>query len=325
MASNNVLLDIFNTLHRLESRLEGQNYRLDNIENSMQTGCNSARLDEIDYSISSNECGSNSWSYREKPLPAQPGLDIAEASPAELYVASIKEMRTRFEFLDDSESAIHPTRDETLRAEEGSPTRSQQLRPPLREHRKDDQSTYTHSVYSTDLLSSAKVSVPVVETHSQQNKIECSTITPGQGKEKFVTVIGDNAEATSPTVSARTFSVRSLRTLSIKYRSGRTSVDSQSSESAQESYEIATITYYACNNFVDSLQTSKSLHSREKRYQEREHLRLLALSAPKGTMHNSADGKSPRSTTWAVAFRKLFNGIFSGAMKVRAQSIYVVA
>lgn len=324
MASNNILVDIFNTLHRLEGRLEGQDFRLDNIESSIRSGSISTPPDEVDYPFSSSGSGRNSRSYRDKPLPAQPASTLAETSPAELYVASIQEMRPRFEFLDDSQSAIQETRDEPVWAEAGPSTKSQQHQLPLRERHNDDEDTYTHSVYSTDLLSSARLSMPIAATQSRQNKIDIKTTASGLGKENFVTVIGE-AEPTSPTASARTFSVRSLRTLSTRYRSRRTSIDSKGSKSTHESYEIARMTYYACNNFVESLQTSKSLHSREKRFQQEERLRLMALATSKDAMHNSVDAKSSRNMTWAMALRRFLGGIFNGAVKVRGQRIYVVA
>lgn len=329
MANTTVLVDIFNTLNRLETRLEGQDFRLDTIEHSIRSGSISPSGDEIDYPTSPDASGRRySRSWREKPLPAEPLTPAIETSSEELYAASIMEMRRKFEFVDDSRSVIH----ETLRRDQSEAvpsTQKQQLQPHMAGMDNDD--AYTHSVYSTDVLSASRILLPNLASQLHAVEVDFSTSPSGsaKGKETFVTVLDEPSqpETVSPGIftRSRSFTVRSWRS-----RSSRKSIDtqrsvSQRSISSQESHETVAMTFYACHNFVESLQTSKSLRSAEKQSQAEERLRLKALAMSADLVRNSSVINLSGGVTWMSTLRKVFGGFFSDAVRARAQNVYVVA
>lgn len=324
MANTNVLVDIFNTLNRLESRLEGQDFRLDTIEHSIRSGSISPSDDVVDFPVSPDSPGRKySRSWKEKPLPAEPTPPAVEVSSGDLYAASIMEMRRKFEFVDDSRSVIH----EAFRgnqSEAGPSMQRHQLHPHV--PALDNEDAYTHSVYSMDVLSASRILLPNLASQLRPTEIEVNSHPSGLAKRKdtFVTVLDgpSQPEPVSPQASTRSisFTMRSWRS-----RSSRKSIDSQRSMSSQESHETAAMTFYACNNFVESLQISRSPRSPEKQIQAEERMRLKALAMSADLLRSSSVVNLSGRVTWMSTLRKVLGGLFSGAVRGRAQNVYVVA
>lgn len=324
MANNHVLVDIFDTLHRLETKLEGQDFRLVTIEQSIRSGSISPLPDDLEFHHRSSLSSTDEHDWQDKPLPHRP-VSSKATSPASLYAASIVEMRRRFEFVDDSQYDIQdPLPEPQIGAEPYTP---QSLKPMAQtdDALADHDDAYTLSVYSSDVLSRRDLRRQARalnrSSRSQSNHDVIGVKETDKGKGKFVT----NLE--SPGALPREPPPRSRTSTSRRSRSSRKSIDSQSSQSSQRSYERVAMTYYACDNFKQSLQGSRSLRSTERRFnmEEMERLKNLSQSQPVDGTLRKVGASQQGAMAWVLMLREVILRLLTSRQGGWSQRAVVVA
>ncbi|KAK1772113.1 hypothetical protein QBC33DRAFT_582342 [Phialemonium atrogriseum] len=166
MGRDDVLFDIFNTLHRLETLLEGQESRLKSVELSVRPS-NSSAASECSCSFDSDmaaSCAEDKHGPRlppNSPLPPPPSSKSDFPTP-EMYQMSVMNLRNRFEFIDDSQPdvrEIHQNLPQALLEPEehaGNPSTSwkENIDGDAASYVGGHDDAYTQSVYSSRPLSS---------------------------------------------------------------------------------------------------------------------------------------------------------------------------
>jgi hypothetical protein len=232
-----------------------------------------------------------------------------------MYQAAVMSLRKRFEFIDESQSEFQGVvqswpqmRPEVpVCAGNGSAIWNDNdeggITSPV-----DHDDAYTQSVYSSRPLSRFDLNIPPAmpvlanpkstpasEEHGPVGGYPCGTPLPESHDQEIKVPL---------TKSKR----------SISWRRGKDHA-SQPSEPppCQPSHERAKISYYACDNFVYSLHSSRSFRSAEKRAMLHEIKRLGALSSPEG------------DESWASTLRRAFLGLFRRLKPQHLDAVHFIA
>ena len=275
-----VLAEIFSILKRLESRLQTQSSRLDYIELSIRSEPSDPGQ------LSSSNVPINDTLVHKTlpkiPSPMTRSSSLNEASAASSYEASIRRLRRRFEFLDDSDSEVlespdtpgHDPQEKAIRVSLPIPHFARNATPSNEVSEKLDgddlasrvnQNRNSWSYYSPthlsrqnlDIFSAANRGAPV-ETRVEPSAMALLSTPP--------------CEQPPSGVSITRSSTRRSR------RSGRTFHSKVSSTTTVSSHEKAEIMLYAYDNFKHSLLSSRPFRSKERLSvrEEKRRLRLLA-------------------------------------------------
>jgi len=331
MSGDNILVDIFNALDRLEAGLKGQAARLGTIELSVRSGPASPT------SGGSFAGDAMLGPARDKQLPGLPDHapltpppSSQAESPVSMYETSITRLRRRFEFVDDSRSDIYdapewPSGDRLEgRGRVPGPStpwhRSAEAGDSPADNDDDDDDAYTRSAYSPRPLSRLDLQIPPVpavpETAQLRQGRQHYSGTPGRDYASLPAAPAGHAE--DETRPVRPFS---------RSQSRRRSWGSSSSKSrspGQQSHKRVEMTYYAYENFGESLRSSMSFRSEERRAARDEIRRLEALATP-AAKEAPSTLSNERKGHWASALRGLFLRRFSTTKLQRPERIYFVA
>ncbi|KAK3943343.1 hypothetical protein QBC46DRAFT_351513 [Diplogelasinospora grovesii] len=292
MSSANVLEDIFKTLQRLETRLDGQNTRLGAIELSIRSGATSPTTTSgRSFSTGSDRMQMHHLhKYEEPTSPLTPpsSSQSAAQSPASLYKKSIAELRRRFEFI-DSQSELNfpvspmqsncpvPWRRTTVDTDATSQHVSGDG---VREDGWEDDLVYTESAYSRPLsrfdfdnpvempgrpLAPPDADVGQREAYHYQNEL------PGEPQATSIAVSSFSARSISPAVQDDSQNSEHAR---------GSSIHSSSTSHSRRPHERVEMAFIACENFKASLRSSLSFRSSERRAARDERLRLAELAKP---------------------------------------------
>ena len=298
MGRDDVLFDIFNTLHRLETLLEGQESRLKSVELSVRPSTGSA-ASECSCSFDSDTAASCAKGKHGSSLPPASPLTPPPSSKSafptpEMYQMSVMNLRNRFEFIDDSQCDVR----EIIQ-------NSPQARLEPEEHDSyvgghDD--AYTQSVYSSRPLSRYDLYAPPVPAVPVPARDEAAQSSEDQSY--GAPLPRDRAQNEKEPLPAAESPTNSRRSSSWRSGTSRSSRSSKSS-SSRPSHQRVGMTYYACDNFVQSICASKSFRSEEKRAIRSEVRRLGYLSSP-SIWHDGSPHQVQGKGSWTLELRRVF-------------------
>lgn len=261
--ARNVLTDIVDALHRLETQLENQGSRLETIEHSVHSSLRSP-------SQAASSVQSASLSpISGKPLPECPSASsqtsYSQPSPASLYNASILELRRRFAFRDDSDEYSNEDSASELTDQESCRSSGLDIC-----DAPDTDTFRNHEVYSVSAY-----------TPQQLSRLDLNTppIPPLPASVKSINVY-QQRDDTSALSSLHTNEAVASRAWTGSSCSSGSTNKSKSSTKSQESHERVAIAFYVYENFVMSLRSSMSLRSDERKMSREESRRLQELTAP---------------------------------------------
>lgn len=319
MGQDNVLFEILNTLHRLETRLDGHKSRIGSIEHSVHPGTSHSTSE---FSCSFNPSTTASTATEEQgprsspaaPLSPSPSFKADSPTP-EMYQAAVMSLRKRFEFINDSQSKFQGVvqswpqmRPEVpMCAGNGSAIWNDNDEGGITSSDGHDDA-YTQSVYSSRPLSRCELNIPpAVPVLEKPKSTPVSEEQGPRGSYPCGTPLPESH------VQEREMPLRKSKR-SISWRRGKDHASHVSEPpSRQPSHERAKISYYACDNFVYSLHASRSFRSEERRAILHEIKRLGSLSSPE------------EDESWASTLRRAFLGLFRRLRPQRLDAIHFIA
>ncbi|KIN03375.1 hypothetical protein OIDMADRAFT_26084 [Oidiodendron maius Zn] len=326
MSGNDILIDIFNALRRLETRIASQGSRLSAIDHS---NCSAPFTPEGSFVHSAVHGFSEDKQLSEFSQVLTPPPSSPAESPISLYEASILKLRRRFEFMDDSCSNVHDTSGESS----GEYIAGDKLiLPPSDADRpngwvfrtepsveggtlyRDNDDVYSQSIYSSRPLSRAEPPISRIPLAPHIDRLQQGSQEYDDGLETHTAVLG-NTISIAPQVSHTHNEVLPvtplMRNKSQKSSTGSSRSSRSSCMSQQPNWRVE-MAYCASDIFVESLRSSWPFHSKERRDEARRLKRLVSPVAEDSTM--SASILPPQGKgKWTPTLRGLLLQPFSKA------------
>ena len=326
MSGNDILIDIFNALRRLETRIASQDSRFSAIDNSNYSA---PFTPEGSFVHSAVHGFSEDKQLSEFPKVLTPPPSSPAESPISLYEASILKLRRRFEFMDDSCSNVHDTSAESS----GEYIAGDKLViPPSDADRpngwvfrtepsvecgasyRDNDDVYSQSIYSSRPLSRAEPPISRIPLVPHIDRLRQGSQEYQDGLETCTAVL-DNTISIAPHVSHTHNELLPvtplMRNKSQKSSTGSSGSSRSSCMSQQPNWRVE-MAYCASDTFVESLRSSWPFHSKERLDEARRLKHLASPVAKDSTMSGSIlppQGKGK----WTPTLRGLFLQPFSKA------------